>query len=184
MNTIHTEHERRFLTRAPDAMRRIRVRTGISILQGYFTPDSVQITPDAVRIHGVRIPLPIQKIQHLQGHTDLVARLRQSGQDAWITFKGPKVQGSGLEVEEEVTSDISTPLVPHTIWLVRKTRVIVPIRRTTVELDRFHGPLDGLFIGEVENPPADWTPPRWLGREITDEPQWSNVALGRFGRPE
>lgn len=53
------------------------------------------------------------------------------------------------------------------------------------EVDVFQGPLAGLVIAEVElkHELQAFTPPSWLGREITGDKRYSNESLAKFGLP-
>lgn len=64
---------------------------------------------------------------------------------------------------------------------VEKTRYRIPWRKWTIELDIFHGKRDGLVLAEVEF--ADekqcdaFTPPAWLGKDVTTDPAYKNTRL-------
>jgi adenylate cyclase len=70
---------------------------------------------------------------------------------------------------------------------IEKTRYLVPHGGVTVELDIYHGDLDGLVTAEVEfasEAESDaWRPPAWLGPEITGDPRYANQGLAVHGRP-
>ena len=54
----------------------------------------------------------------------------------------------------------------------------------TIELDIFHGALDGLIYAEVEFPTVEeaeqFTPPSWFLREVTKDGSYTNAALSRM----
>jgi adenylate cyclase len=56
------------------------------------------------------------------------------------------------------------------------------------EVDICAGTLAGLCVAEVEFgseiDAAAFSPPDWFGRELTNEPGWTNAALARYGRPK
>ena len=116
---------------------------------------------------------------------------RQSGQDgassAVITVKA----GGGLsrtEVEVAIPVVEAEELWPHTAGRrLEKVRHRVPLGAHVAELDVYEGTLAGLLTVEVEfASEADahlFVPPKWFGREVTDQPQWSNAALARSGVP-
>jgi adenylate cyclase len=55
----------------------------------------------------------------------------------------------------------------------------------TIELDVYHGQLEGLITAEIEFASAEaaaaFRPPAWLGREITDDPGYKNKRLATHG---
>lgn len=70
--------------------------------------------------------------------------------------------------------------------MIEKTRHIVPWQGRDYEVDIFAGALEGLALAELETPdtvPATELPP-WLGREVTDEAAFLNVALALGAPPE
>lgn len=71
---------------------------------------------------------------------------------------------------------------------IDKTRHCVPLAPAAVEgvpshadLDVFHGRHEGLVVVEVEFESTDalagFVPPVWFGREVTDDPSYTNAAL-------
>jgi CYTH domain-containing protein len=70
---------------------------------------------------------------------------------------------------------------------VSKTRHVFEHAGRTLELDVFHGALEGLVVCEVEldAPDADVQLPPWLGpvREVTEDRRYGNAALARAGAP-
>jgi CYTH domain-containing protein len=70
---------------------------------------------------------------------------------------------------------------------VVKTRHLVPVGDFVAEVDVYEGALAGLLTAEVEFPDEAaaraFTPPAWLGRDVTDDPRYANRALAVNGRP-
>jgi adenylate cyclase len=71
---------------------------------------------------------------------------------------------------------------------VVKTRHLLPLGDDlTVELDVYEDHLDGLLTAEVEFPSEAaaeaFSPPRWLGREVTGDERYANRALAVDGKP-
>ena len=56
------------------------------------------------------------------------------------------------------------------------------------ELDIYHLYLDGLLTVEVEFPDMaecmSFVPPKWFGKDISDDKRYKNTALSLFGKPE
>jgi CYTH domain-containing protein len=70
---------------------------------------------------------------------------------------------------------------------VHKTRYRLPLDDYVAELDVFGDDLDGLVVVEVEFDSAEslsgFVPPRWFGREVTDDDRYTNASLAVHGRP-
>jgi CYTH domain-containing protein len=118
---------------------------------------------------------------------EVEVRLRSKGDKYFLTIK----RGAGL-VREEREIELSAlqfeELWPSTEgWRLEKTRFEAPLEGRTLEVDVYAGPLAGLVVGELEFPTigdaAAFSPPAWLGVEITDDRRYSNRNLARFGRP-
>src|SRR5690606_32633554 len=64
---------------------------------------------------------------------------------------------------------------------IEKTRYFVVEGNVTWEIDVFHGDNAGLVVAEVELDDVDaaFERPGWLGREVTDEERYYNVALAQ-----
>ncbi|MET0908534.1 MAG: adenylate cyclase [Ilumatobacteraceae bacterium] len=125
---------------------------------------------------------------YLAGEGDVESRIRITPGGARLTVKA----GRGVartEVELDVPVDEAEALWPHTEGRRREKvrhRVVVP--GGTAEVDRYAGPLDGLWTVEVEfASEADasaFVAPAWFGDELTTLDGWSNGALARHGRPD
>ena len=65
--------------------------------------------------------------------------------------------------------------------VIRKTRYEIPCGKYTVELDVFHGELEGLCYAEVEFSSLDeaktFQPLDWFSEELTEERGYSNAEL-------
>jgi adenylate cyclase len=63
--------------------------------------------------------------------------------------------------------------------LIEKRRHIVENAGHRWEIDEFHGANAGLVVAELELESLDETfeRPAWLGREVTDETRYYNIAL-------
>lgn len=101
-------------------------------------------------------------------------------------------QGSGLNrLETEIRLDRAQfdALWPLTEGRrLTKTRTRVPCGDLTVEVDRYRGDLDGLWVAEIEFPSEDaaraFAPPDWLGTEITHDKRYKNQRLALDGLPD
>lgn len=117
-------------------------------------------------------------------------RVRITSATATLTVKA----GTGIsrtEVDVAISSAQAEALWPHTAGRrIDKTRYRVALDDPlghVAEVDVYAGALAGLHVAEVEfrseENAAAFVPPGWFGRELTGEPEWSNAALARRGRP-
>jgi CYTH domain-containing protein len=114
-------------------------------------------------------------------------RVRRNDGSMTMTVKS----GAGLvRTEEEL------PLEParfDALWpltegrRVVKTRYLVPLGELTAEVDEYEGALGGLRTAEVEfdseAASAAFSPPEWLGREVTGDARYANRTLAVSGLP-
>jgi adenylate cyclase len=119
---------------------------------------------------------------------DVEVRVRRFDEDdAWLTVKS----APGLSrVEEELPLDGAAF---DRLWALTAGRRVEKVRHTraegdvTLELDVYSGTLSGLAVLEVEFAGEDaaraWTPPEWVGRELTGDKAYANQTLALRGRP-
>ena len=115
-------------------------------------------------------------------------RVRKKGDRYYETVKSRK----GLmrkEIEFEIGEKVFNALWPLTEGMrVEKTRYDIPYGGLLIELDVYSGGLKGLVVAEVEFQSVEesemFTPPAWLGREITGDARYSNAHLAHHGKPE
>lgn len=111
---------------------------------------------------------------------DPVVRVRISGEKAWITIKGP-----GLIEREEFEYEIEWQDAEDMMKLCRhmiiKTRRQVKYGAHVWDVDEFHGPLQGLWVAEIElkSKYEGYEPPPWVGREVSDDRRFTNASLSR-----
>ncbi len=115
--------------------------------------------------------------------TQPVVRVRRSGEEFWLTYKG-----SGLLVREEYNLPLTGEAYRHLLdkadgGRIQKERYRIPWQGHTVELDVFRGSLAPLVLAEVEfsseREALDFCPPPWFGREVTYEPAYTNSSLSQ-----
>ena len=92
------------------------------------------------------------------------------------------------ELEWAIGNDQFEAAWPHTVGRrVVKTRHRIPHGTHLIELDVFAEDLDGLVFAEVEfdsvESLAEFEPPAWFGREVTDDGRYTNASLSLHGRP-
>lgn len=115
-------------------------------------------------------------------------RLRLKGNKCFQTVKS----GGGLSREEyevELTRGQFDVLWPATEGRrVEKTRYEIPDDRLTIELDVYKGQLAGLMTAEVEfsseSESCDYSPPSWIGSDVTDDDRYKNKNLALHGHPQ
>ena len=132
-------------------------------------------------------------------------RIRRSNDDYILTYKR-KLTKTGLEantlVNEEIEAELTEEAYLHLKekidgHLISKTRYIIPLgtcgdncpgaapedaeKRLKIELDVFHGSLEGLIFAEVEFPSVDaaerFERPDWLGADVSADRRLRNGYL-------
>lgn len=125
---------------------------------------------------------------YLAEEGDVAVRVRITDRAATLTVKAGRGRAR-TEVERPLATEEAESLWHHTGGRrIAKVRHRIELDDgNTAELDDYAGPLDGLLTVEVEFEDADaasaFDPPAWFGRDVTDEPGWSNAELARHGRP-
>jgi adenylate cyclase len=115
-----------------------------------------------------------------------VVRIRQAGEAAFLTIKGPGLLARA-EYEYPIpvaeAAEMLERLCPQPV--IEKTRTRVRHGGLVWEVDEFAGHLAGLVLAEVElaSPDQSFARPEWLGREVTEDPRYQNAALSRAAAP-
>lgn len=109
-------------------------------------------------------------------------RVRISDERAWLTIKGPSMDGglSRFEWEKEIEAREALELLQLCEGaLIDKHRYFVKVGNHTFEVDEFHGDNEGLTIAEVELSSTDeaYPHPEWLGEEVTGIKRYYNSHL-------
>jgi CYTH domain-containing protein/CHAD domain-containing protein len=149
------ERERKWLVAGVPAG--LELRDGVALRQGYLAIDGT-----------------------------VSARVRDAG-DAGCTLT-LKI-GRGVvrtELEWPVERDVFDQAWPSTDGRrVTKTRFRHSLDGRTAEIDVFGGALDGLVMVEVEfdddESMADFVPPAWFGREVSNDERYTNASLAVAG---
>lgn len=115
--------------------------------------------------------------------TEPVIRIRRSGEQYWLTCKGP-----GLLKREEfelplTETEYGALLVKTEGAPIVKDRYEIPLGEFLIQLDVFQPPLAPLMMAEVEFPSeveaVAFCPPNWFGREVTQDHCYTNAYLSR-----
>lgn len=107
-------------------------------------------------------------------------RVRIAGDAATLNIKSADLGVRRLEFEYEIPlTDARELLGLATGHVVEKTRHIVACGDHRWEVDEFAGDNEGLIVAEIElsHEDEDFGRPPWLGREVSDEARYYNVAL-------
>ena len=119
---------------------------------------------------------------------EVEVRVRRYGDQAFLTIKSG---GDRVRLEEEFEID---PRRFRALWSltegrrIQKTRYLIPaMGGLRIELDVYQGTLAGLLTAEIEfdssAAAAAFTPPEWLGADVTDDPRYKNKRLATEGLP-
>ena len=109
-------------------------------------------------------------------------RVRQRDQQAFLTIKGPSLDGglSRYEFEKEITIDEAEHLFQLCEpGIIDKTRYLVPSGKHTFEVDEFYGDNEGLVMAEVELAAEDepYVKPDFIAEEVTGDRRYYNSQL-------
>ncbi len=108
-------------------------------------------------------------------------RVRTSDEHAWLNIKSRELGVSRREYEYPMPVADADEMLGDLCQgpLVEKIRYEVPVDGHVWEVDEFLGDNAGLVVAEIELSQADeaFTPPPWLGREVTDESRYYNMNL-------
>ncbi len=115
-------------------------------------------------------------------------RLRKKGDMYYQTIK----KGEGKtrsEIEIEITQIQFEAMWPLAVdKSVEKTRYETPFNGFVIEIDVYHGQLQGLFTAEIEfnseEASINFVPPDWLGKDVTTDKRYKNKSLAVNGIPQ
>ncbi len=116
--------------------------------------------------------------------TEPVIRIRRDNEKYELTYKS-----KGLMTREEYNLPLTKEAFEHLLpkidgRLICKKRYMIPLNeRLTIELDVFDGDLSPLVLAEVEFPDEEtalsFTPPDWLGEDVTFSGKYHNSYLSQ-----
>lgn len=125
---------------------------------------------------------PYEEIEQGYLNTTPVLRIRRKNDSYIFTYKS-----AGLMSREEIELPLSKEAYEHLIPkcdgnLITKTRYRIPEEHGyTIELDIFHGCLEGLIMAEVEFPSEEaalaFPVPDWFTCEVTYESTFHNSQM-------
>lgn len=117
---------------------------------------------------------------YLSRRKESTVRVRIAGERAFLTVKGENRGAVRDEWEYEIpVEDALGMLGCCEGGVIDKTRYRVPYGGLVWEVDRFHGPLEGLTVAEVELPSADlaYEKAPFAGKDVTGDARYYNSAL-------
>ena len=118
-------------------------------------------------------------------------RIRKSNNEYTLNYKWKQ---KGLEEKVAIQNiEYTMPLTEENYrillnkienYLIKKDRYKIPIdNNLTVELDVFHGNLEGLVFAEVEFPNLEaaesFNKPEWLGKDLCFDERFDNTSLSK-----
>ena len=126
---------------------------------------------------------------YLSTHPERVVRLRIAGEEAWLTVKGKPREGgvSRGEWEYPIPVQEAREMLPLCEpGRIEKTRYEIPFAGHLWEVDLYEGALAGLRIAEIELTAEEesFTPPPWVGREVSGDRRFYNSGLAKLTRED
>ena len=110
-----------------------------------------------------------------------VIRVREKGDDYFLTIKGNKIGISRFEFEYQIPKNDALELLKifSKIGSISKTRHYIDYNGHTWEIDEFHGKNNGLVVAEIELESEDeeFDIPEWILKEVTSDPRFYNMNL-------
>ena len=136
------------------------------------------ITGDAWRGRGTS---SVFRQGYLSTVKERTVRVRVAGDQGSITIKGITIGATRTEFEYPIPFTDAGAMLDELCEqpIIEKTRHVVEFHGTIWEIDEFAGVNEGLIVAEVELDSADqeFTLPRWIGDEVTDDPRYFNANL-------
>ena len=116
---------------------------------------------------------------------DPLVRVRVSDNTAWLTVKG---KGTVVRAEYEYEipkKDGDEMLRMCRVGVLQKSRTEIRFGKHLWQVDSFRGGHAGLWLAEIELgcPGEPFETPPWVGRNVTEDVRYTNVALAENGIP-
>lgn len=132
---------------------------------------------------GLEKPEPTDIVQaYLSDDENCTVRVRTRKDKGFITVKGKTEGISRLEYEYQIPLEEATRMIDEFCKKkIIKQRYEIPLGRHTWEVDVFQGKLAPLIIAEIELESEDesFELPGWIGKEVSDDPEYYNSRLIR-----
>ena len=107
-------------------------------------------------------------------------RVRQTGNESYLTIKGLNTGAARSEYEYEIPSGDAEELIDKfSVSSVTKIRHIINFKNNKWEVDEFLGDNEGLIIAEIElkDVNQEFEKPEWIGTEVTGDEKYYNSSL-------
>ena len=131
--------------------------------------------------HGQRIAGVPFRQGYLPTKDDTTVRVRLEGASAKLTIKGKTTGLSRLEFEYSIPLQDAQQMLDELCEkpLIEKVRYCRSEQGYVWEIDEFSGDNQGLIVAEIELDSEDEQPPLpgWVGKEVTGDARYFNVAL-------
>jgi adenylate cyclase len=136
-------------------------------------------------VHIDMLPSDIPEIDIQQGYLltshQKTIRVRIGGEKAWITIKGPDINGVRPEFEYPIPREDASYMF-HNFCIggkIEKIRRKIDFSGKTWEVDEFLGENKGLWIAEIELVQRDEIVdlPPWIRKEVTGDHRFHNSYL-------
>ncbi len=117
---------------------------------------------------------------YLNSDPDRVVRIRIRDTKAYLTIKSRTVGITRAEYEYQIPLKDAEELLSMSLGNVLiKRRYEVEYAGNIWEIDQFLGKNQGLLLAEIELKSEDqaYEVPEWIGQEVTNNKQFSNMAL-------
>ncbi len=119
---------------------------------------------------------------------DYSLRVRIQDARALLTIKGTPDGITRKEFEYEIPLADAEEMLKEFCSgrIIEKTRYYIPWKGFTWEVDQYYGANKGLITAEIELPDeqTQFDRPDWLGREVSQEPRFSNESLAANPLPD
>ncbi|MBO4697543.1 MAG: adenylate cyclase [Lachnospiraceae bacterium] len=139
-----------------------------------------------------------EKLEMEQGYLitqGCTLRIRRANDCCFLTLKqkDPSKAVAGIIINEEVESEIPRASYEALKQLVKggfisKTRTLIPYLNHTIEVDEFHGDLQGLIFAEIEYTDADdalhLPIPTWFSKDVSNDRRFRNTNLSEMDEEE
>lgn len=126
-------------------------------------------------------PAPVKIVQaYLSDEAHCTVRVRIKGEKGFITVKGKTEGISRSEYEYQVpVAEAEQMIAEFCPKQLSKERYEIPAGKHTWEVDVFHGKLAPLVVAEIELEAEDeaFDLPEWIGKEVSDDPEYYNSRL-------
>ncbi len=119
---------------------------------------------------------------------DYSLRVRIQDEKALLTIKGKPYGITRKEFEYEIPLTDAEEMLREFCLdrIIEKTRYFIPWKGFLWEVDQYVGTNQGLITAEIELPEEQtvFDRPDWLGREVSNDPRYSNESLATSPMPK